>query len=129
MINYYKKINNVESDGYYVVSALSFFMQKDTRLVDDYWKFILFGFKELNRADVFRATISCVCDFASIYHTAIANKITPLLEDIIIQFDGLYKIDLLMLIGELFLNCAEVCWPYLKKVMNLLINTLNEILN
>ena len=89
-----------------MVSALAFFMQKDTRLVDDYWKFILFGFKELNRADVFRASISCVCDFASIYHTAIADKISPLLEDILVQFEGDYKIELLMLIGELFLNCA-----------------------
>jgi len=106
VINYFKKINNVESDGYYVVSALAFFMQKDTRLVDDYWKFIIFGFKELSRADVFRASISCVCDFASIYHTAISDKISPLLENIVLQFDGDYKIDLLMLIGELFLNCA-----------------------
>jgi len=76
-------INNVESDGFYVVAVLAFFMQQDTRLVDDYWKFIQHGFREINRADVFRAAVSCVCDFATIYHTSIADKITPLLEEIL----------------------------------------------
>ncbi len=40
VISYFKQINNVEGDGFYVVSALAFFLPNDRRIVDDFWKYI-----------------------------------------------------------------------------------------
>ena len=76
--NHFQKINNVEGDGYYIVSALAYFIPNDRRLVDDFWKYIEFGLKRVNEDEVFRATISCICDFAAIYRESIADKIDPI---------------------------------------------------
>jgi hypothetical protein len=40
VVNYYSQIGNVEGDGYYVVSALTYFFPHDRRIVDDFWKYI-----------------------------------------------------------------------------------------
>jgi hypothetical protein len=40
VVNYYKQLNNVEGDGYYVVSALAYFLPHDRRIVDDFWKYL-----------------------------------------------------------------------------------------
>jgi hypothetical protein len=40
VVSYYAQINNVEGDGYYVVSALTYFLPKDKRIADDFWKYI-----------------------------------------------------------------------------------------
>ena len=69
----------MESDGLYIVSALAFFIPNDLRLLDDFWKYIEFGLKRINQVEVFRATISCVCDFAAIYREQIAERVNAVL--------------------------------------------------
>ena len=40
VVNHYKNINEVDSDGLYVVGTLSNFFRDNTQLVDDFWKYI-----------------------------------------------------------------------------------------
>jgi hypothetical protein len=58
-----------------VVSALTFFIPQDTRIVDDFWKYVEFGLKKTNQSDVFKAVISCICDFAATYKDNIGDKV------------------------------------------------------
>lgn len=75
VVSYYSQIGNVEGDGFYVVSALAFFFPQDRRIVDDFWKFIEFGLKKTTQGEVFKAAISCICDFVTIYKQNIGDKI------------------------------------------------------
>lgn len=114
VVNYYKQINDVEGDGYYVVSALAFFIPTDKRLVDDFWKFIEYGLKKTNQEDIFRSTISCICDFASIYRVMIADKVNNVFNELLEIYEGnkitrQLKLDVLMCIGEMFLQTGEFC--------------------
>ncbi len=49
VVEHYKRINDVEGDGYYLVSALAYFIPNDRRLIDDFWKYIEYGLKKLNQ--------------------------------------------------------------------------------
>jgi hypothetical protein len=49
VVEYYKRINDVEGDGFYVVSALAYFIPNDKRLIDDFWKYIEYGLKKVNQ--------------------------------------------------------------------------------
>jgi hypothetical protein len=40
VVEYYNKLGSVEGDGFYLVSALAYFIPHDLRLVDDFWKYI-----------------------------------------------------------------------------------------
>jgi len=40
VVEHYKRINDVDGDGFYLVSALAFFIPNDRRLIDDFWKYI-----------------------------------------------------------------------------------------
>lgn len=40
VVEHYNKIKNVEGDGFYLVSALAYFIPNDRRLVDDFWKYV-----------------------------------------------------------------------------------------
>lgn len=82
VVEHYKKINDVDGDGFYLISALAFFIPNDRRLIDDFWKYIEFGLKKINQDDIFRATISCVCDFAATYGEQISDKIDILIESL-----------------------------------------------
>lgn len=85
-MNYYKQINNVEGDGYYVVSALAFFFPHDRRIVDDFWKYIEFGLKKVNQAEVFKGAISCICDFISTYRDTITDKVDVIFTELLENF-------------------------------------------
>ena len=85
--NHFQKINNVEGDGYFIVSALAYFIPNDRRLVDDFWKYIEFGLKRVNQEEVFRATISCICDFATIYRESISDKVDPIFNELLDVFE------------------------------------------
>lgn len=80
VVDHYKKIEDVDGDGYYLVSALAFFVPNDRRLIDDFWKYIDFGLKKTQQEDVFKSTISCICDFASTYREQISDKVDPVIE-------------------------------------------------
>lgn len=92
VVNYYKQLNDVEGDGYYVVSALAFFIPTDKRLVDDFWKFIEYGLKKVNQEDIFRSTISCICDFASIYRVMISDKVNDVFNELL----EIYEVKILL---------------------------------
>lgn len=83
VVEHYKKISDVDGDGFYLVSALAFFIPHDRRLIDDFWKYIEYGLKKTNQDDVFRATISCICDFATTYREQISDKVDPIINQII----------------------------------------------
>lgn len=87
VVNYYAKIGNVDGDGYYVVSALAFFYPKDRRIVDDFWKYIDFGLKKVNQAEIFKAVISCICDFATIYRFDISDKVDSIFNELFDCFE------------------------------------------
>ena len=40
VVEHYKKINDVDGDGYYLVAALASFIPNDRRLIDDFWRYI-----------------------------------------------------------------------------------------
>jgi hypothetical protein len=92
VVEHYKRINDVDGDGFYLVSALAFFIPNDRRLIDDFWKYIEHGLKKTNQDDIFRATISCICDFATTYREQISDKVDPIINQII----ELYKVILLL---------------------------------
>lgn len=104
VVEHYKKISDVDGDGFYLVSALAFFIPHDRRLIDDFWKYIEYGLKKTNQDDVFRATISCICDFATTYREQISDKVDPIINQIIELYQNNYisrelKLDVLMCIG------------------------------
>jgi len=39
--------------------------------------------KKTNQDDVFRATVSCICDFAATYREQISDKVDPIINQII----------------------------------------------
>ena len=83
VVEHYKKLNDVDGDGYYLISALAFFIPNDRRLIDDFWKYIEFGLKKTTQEDIFKSTISCICDFAATYREQISDKIDPIIGQII----------------------------------------------
>lgn len=89
VVQHYKRINDVEGDGFYIVSALAYFVDKDRRLIDDFWKYIEYGLKKLSQQQIFKSTISCICDFATIYRQQITDKIDPIINEIL----ELYEVD------------------------------------
>lgn len=89
VVEHYKRINDVEGDGFYIVSALAYFIPHDKRLINDFWKYIEYGLQKLNQEEVFKSTISCICDFATTYREAISDKI----DSIINQILDLYEVD------------------------------------
>lgn len=89
VVGYYKKIDNVDGDGFYVVSALAFFIPNDLRIANDFWKYIEFGLKKWNQNEVFRATISCICDFATTYRSSITNKVDSIFTELLDIFEVL----------------------------------------
>lgn len=83
VVKHYTTINDVDGDGFYLVSALAYFIPNDRRLIDDFWKYIECGLKKTNQDDIFRATISCICDFATTYRSQISDKVDPVINQII----------------------------------------------
>lgn len=83
-------MKNVEGDGFYVVSALTYFIPHDLRIVDDFWKYIEFGLKKTNQGEVFKAAISCICDFATTYRNMISDKV----ESIFIELLDIFEVDI-----------------------------------
>jgi len=77
----------VESDGYYVVSALAFFFPQDRRIVDNFWPYIEKGLQKTANYDIFKATISCICDFSATYKQLISDKIDVTLSEILSLFE------------------------------------------
>jgi hypothetical protein len=88
VVEHYKKINDVEGDGFYVVSALAYFVPEDKRLINDFWKYLEYGLKKVNQEEVFKSSISCICDFATTYRTQISDKV----DSIIIELLELYEV-------------------------------------
>jgi hypothetical protein len=88
VISHYTRIKDVDSDGFYVISALAYFY-KDRRLVDDFWKYIEHGLTKTNEAEIFKAAISCICDFASIYRDQIQDRMSNILGELIKIFEVL----------------------------------------
>jgi hypothetical protein len=86
VVEHYKRIGDVDSDGYYLVSSLAFFIPNDRRLIDDFWKYIEYGLKKVNQDDIFKATISCICDFATTYRDHISDKIDPIINEILVLY-------------------------------------------
>ena len=91
VVEHYKRINDVEGDGFYIVSALAYFIPNDKRLIDDFWKYIEYGLKKLNQEDIFKSTISCICDFATTYRQAISDKIDPIINQILELYEVTLK--------------------------------------
>lgn len=89
VVEHYKKLNDVDGDGYYLISALAFFIPNDRRLIDDFWKYIEFGLKKTTQEDIFKATVSCICDFTATYREQISDKIDPIIEQIIQLYEVL----------------------------------------
>lgn len=83
-------MKDVDSDGLYVVSALSFFFRNDRRLVDDFWKYIEHALTKYQEAIVFKSVISCVCDFSANYGDLIKDKLEPIFKEFIGIFDVFY---------------------------------------
>lgn len=83
VVEHYKRINDVEGDGFYIVSALAYFIPNDRRLIDDFWKYIEHGLKKLNQEEIFKSTISCICDFATTYREQISDKVDPIINQIL----------------------------------------------
>ena len=89
VVNYYKQIGNVDGDGYYVVSALAYFLPHDRRLIDDFWKYIDFGLQKYNQPEVFHGAISCICDFASTYRDMLGDKVDSIFNQLYDLFEVL----------------------------------------
>jgi len=83
VVKHYIRIKDVEGDGFYLVSALAYFIPNDRRLIDDFWKYIEFGLKKLNQEEVFKSAISCICDFATTYREQISDKVDPVINEIL----------------------------------------------
>ena len=75
VVDHYNKIKDVDGDGYYLVSALAFFLPSDRRLVDDFWQFIEHGLAATRQEEIYKSTISCICDLAGIYKEQIIDKL------------------------------------------------------
>ena len=88
VVEYYTRLENVEGDGFYLVSALAYFIPNDRRLVDDFWKYIQQGLRRTTQDETFKSVISCICDFATIYREQIADKV----EEVIIYVTELYEV-------------------------------------
>ena len=87
-----------------MVSALAFFIPNDKRLIDDFWKYIEYGIKKTTQEEVFKSSISCICDLSGIYKELLMDKLEPILEQLIDLYEKNMitrdlKIDILMCIG------------------------------
>lgn len=49
VVNHFSRINNLNSDGFYIVAALAYFLPNDRRLVDNFWRYIEEGLKRTNQ--------------------------------------------------------------------------------
>ena len=108
-----------------MVSALAFFIPNDKRLIDDFWKYIEYGIKKTTQEEVFKSTISCICDLSGIYKELLIDKLEPILEQLIDLYEKNMitrdlKIDILMCIGELSLQVGELGFKYSKRLMDLI---------
>lgn len=72
--NYFRSISDVTNDGIYVVSALTHFFYNDTRLLDDFWQYILHALQKYQEPQLFKATLSCISDFIVCYKEKIDQK-------------------------------------------------------
>lgn len=80
---HYSSISRVDSDGLYVVGALANFFRDDTRLIDDFWKYIEHSLKEYTQTHIFKAALSCICDFATYYGMSLGDRICKLIVDLL----------------------------------------------
>ena len=83
VVAHYTKIGDVDGDGFYLVSALAWFIPDDKRLINDFWKYIEHGLKKTDREEVFKSTISCICDFATTYKEQISEKVDSILNTLL----------------------------------------------
>lgn len=90
VIEHYKNLKDVDSDGFYVISALAFFFKGNRSMVDDFWKYIEFSFQKMNEEGLFKASISCICDFAHNYGDFIKDKI----EIVFKEFFNAFEVDI-----------------------------------
>ena len=92
VVNYFQEIRDVDGDGYYVISGLTCFIPEDRRLVEDFWKYIEHGLKETSRHEVFKATLTCISEFATTYREQISNKTDPVISYILDLYEVLLRL-------------------------------------
>jgi hypothetical protein len=125
VIKHFSNIKKVDSDGLYVIGSLSFYFRSEPRLIDDFWKYIEYSLTQYNESFTFKAGLSCVCDFAANYGPELGDKVPLLMKHLINSFQKPEvsresKLDVIMAIGDMFLNCGMMCSPYLEQTMSML---------
>lgn len=125
VIKHFSNMKRVDSDGLYVIGALSFYFRNEPRLIDDFWKYIEYSLTQYNESFIFKAGLSCVCDFAANYGPDLGEKVPLLMKHLIDSFQKQEvsresKLDVIMAIGDMFLNCGPMCISYLDQVMSML---------
>ena len=126
VVKHFSSIKKVDSDGLYVVGSLSFNFRNEPRLIDDFWKYIEYSLTQYNESHTFKAGLSCVCDFAANYGEMLGDKIPLLMKHLLDAFQKTEvsresKLDVIMAVGEMYLNCGSLCLNYLPETMQLLI--------
>lgn len=84
IINHFTAIGRVDPDALYVVGTLSNFLRNDKRLIEDFWKYIEHSLSQHAESHIFKAVISCICDFAANYGPLLSDKI-PILMPILLS--------------------------------------------
>jgi uncharacterized protein YutE (UPF0331/DUF86 family) len=62
---------------------LAGFFTEDTRLVEDFWKYIEYSLGEYAQSHIFNAALSCLSDFAAHYGPALGGKIPKVMSQLL----------------------------------------------
>jgi importin subunit beta-1 len=94
--------------------------------VNDFWVYITHALSKWQDPSLFRATLICISSFVNCYADKMGDKLDTfvpsfleLLENPI--FDKELKLDILILLGEVFLVCKVQARKYLKKFLDIII--------
>jgi hypothetical protein len=94
IINHFNSIGRVDPDALYVVGTLSNYLRNDTRLIEEFWKYIEHSLSQHGESHIFKAVISCICDFAANYGPLLADKIPVLMPILLSCFQVVFTYNL-----------------------------------
>lgn len=124
--NSFKANSDVNPDGLYAIEALVSFFNGNQALVNDFWAYIVHALQKWQDPVLFRATISCIASFVTVYGDTLADKLqtfVPALIDLLESpnFGKELKLDCLVLLGEVFLSCGKAAETYLQRFLQVLL--------
>lgn len=122
VVTHFKAKNDVTADGLYCIEALISFFQGDSRLVEDFWPYIQHALSKHEDPTLFRATIICIGAFLSYHGEGLAGKLSTFVPQLIELvknpgFNREMKLDCLLCLGEVCLNCPQSSAVYLASII------------